>query len=241
MREVATRLFNELKIDNVDSILPPEEDVKPMDPMTENMNLMTGKPVKAAIWQDQAAHIIAHTQLMQAKQEDPNISAGVKAHISEHEAMQYMIEMQQQMGIELPENLNELDEQQQNQIAQKVAEIAQQQMQEQQGQQQQQPQPIDPNVVYMEDLRVKDKGLDVKVALDSQRLELDKMKQEQEFEIQSQNLALEREKAESELKLKDEIEALKAQIAMMKIRSDQTKETIHVNEDQFTWHIILFT
>ena len=233
LREVASRLFNELKIDNVDSILPPEDDVKSLNPMSENMNMMVGKPVKASLWQDHPAHMISHQQFLMAHQDDPDKVANAKAHISEHEAMQYMIDMQQQMGIQLPENLDDLDEQQQNELAQKVAEVSKQMMEQQQSQQQQQPQPIDPNVVYMEDLRVKDKGLDVKVALDSQRLQLNEMKIEYDYKIQSQKIALDREKAESELKLKDEIEALKAQISMMKINNDQTKEMIDVDENPF--------
>lgn len=231
MREVASRLFAELKVDNIDAILPPEQEVKPLDPLTENMNLMTSKPVRAGIWQDHQAHIAAHTQLLQAKQEDPQATAAIQAHINEHQAYAYMVEMQSAMGMDMPEDVNSLTPEQQNAIAAKVGEIAQQQMQQQQAQQQQQPQPIDPNMVYLEDIKVKDKGLEVKVALDSQKLELEKYKLETEARIQMEKIAMEREKAANELKLKDEIEALKAQIELLRVKKeDEPRETFDIHE-----------
>jgi hypothetical protein len=86
-------------------------DAKPRDPITENMDVMTGKPVKAFMYQDHEAHIAVHMALGQdpkiAQQIGQNpmaqqITASLQAHIMEHVAFQYRREIEKQLGAALP-------------------------------------------------------------------------------------------------------------------------------------------
>ena len=109
----------------IERIMTPEaqEETKPLDPITENMNLMQNKPVKAAIWQLHQAHIISHGSVSENPNLPPEVRTATAAHIQEHMAFQYLIETQQKMGMELPP-LEELeDPETQNTIALKVAEV----------------------------------------------------------------------------------------------------------------------
>jgi hypothetical protein len=105
-----------LPSDEIDKILPSEEqeEVLPLDPVTENINILMGKGVSAAIWQYHAAHKMVHGVFAE---QHPELEAAIMAHIQEHDAFEYLIKMQQLLGQELP-SLEELqDPEIQNAIA----------------------------------------------------------------------------------------------------------------------------
>lgn len=100
-----------LNIQDADEIIKLPEDIKPMDPVTENMAILKQEPVKAFEYQDHEAHIAVHM----AAAQDPKIQqmvgqspfaaaiqSAVAAHITEHVAMAYRVEMQKMLGVELP-------------------------------------------------------------------------------------------------------------------------------------------
>ena len=105
------QMIETLGVKNADKIIPLPSDAKPRDPITENMDLMTGKPTKAFIYQDHEAHMQVHMAMMQ----DPKIAAtigqspqaqqmqgAIQAHIMEHMAFQYRREIEKQLGAALP-------------------------------------------------------------------------------------------------------------------------------------------
>jgi hypothetical protein len=105
------QMIETLGVKNADKIVPLPDDAKPRDPITENMDVMTGKPVKAFMYQDHEAHIAVHMALAQ----DPKIAqtigqnpmaqqimASLQAHIMEHMAFQYRREIEKQLGAALP-------------------------------------------------------------------------------------------------------------------------------------------
>jgi hypothetical protein len=109
--ELHRKVQNALGIEDLDEILPASAEQKPADPVTENMDILNGKPVKAFLHQDHEAHIKVHTSAI----EDPKmqeivkqspaaqmISSAADAHVREHVAMQYRREMEKAMGVELP-------------------------------------------------------------------------------------------------------------------------------------------
>jgi len=150
MREAYYRMYTAMNVVNIDKLLPPKEDVKPLDPITENMNAMNKKPVKAGLDQNHEAHITVHQEvLQQVSQQDPQVASALQAHIAEHESMKYFIEMQTAMGIQMPDEQQLQDPQIQNQIAMMAAQAAQQRAQEAA---QQNPPPLDPNAVMMADV-----------------------------------------------------------------------------------------
>jgi len=105
------QMIDTLGVRNAEKIVPMKDDLKPLDPISENMGFMTGKPTKAFIYQDHEAHMAVHTSLIQ----DPKIMqmlgqnpqgqaliAAVQAHIMEHMAFQYRREIEKQLGASLP-------------------------------------------------------------------------------------------------------------------------------------------
>jgi len=109
--ELNRQMLEVLGIKNIGKLIPSTDDQKPKDPVTENMNVINGKPVKAFIYQDHEAHIKVHTmamqdpkilQLMAQNPKAQMIQAAALAHINEHIAFAYRKHIEEQLGIPLP-------------------------------------------------------------------------------------------------------------------------------------------
>ena len=105
------QMIETLGIKNADEIVIMEEDMKPIDPISENMGFMTGQPTKAFIYQDHEAHMATHNALLQNPKmmqmigQNPQaqtIVAAIHAHLMEHMAFQYRREIEKQLGASLP-------------------------------------------------------------------------------------------------------------------------------------------
>jgi len=125
------QMYEEMGVDakRIDALLPPKTDAQPTDPLTENQNLLNGKPVKVGAYQDHDAHISAHTSLMNQK---PDLVT-VPAHIAEHEAAKMRVQVEQILGQSLPPAGQQLPPEVENQIAVLVAKAMQQIAQSQGG------------------------------------------------------------------------------------------------------------
>jgi len=129
------QMLEVLGIRDPDKIVPTDDDMRPTDPISENMNLMIGEPVKAFIYQDHKAHIEAHTAAMN----DPKIAellnlapdaqmkqAALAAHIAEHVAFQYRRDIEKELGVPLPPPDEHLPEDIEYRLSQLVAPAAEQ-------------------------------------------------------------------------------------------------------------------
>jgi len=105
------QMLDVLGIQDADKIVPTEDDIKPTDPVTENMNILNGDPVKAFIYQDHEAHIQVHMaatenpEMQKLIDKAPNakaMQAAMSAHIAEHVAFAYRAKIEQQLGVALP-------------------------------------------------------------------------------------------------------------------------------------------
>ena len=105
------QMIETLGVKNASKIIPMPDDQKPCDPVSENMKLLTGKPVKAFIEQDHEAHLQVHMaamqdpKIMQVVGQNPQaqaIMAAGQAHVMEHVAFQYRKEIEKQLGAALP-------------------------------------------------------------------------------------------------------------------------------------------
>jgi len=111
MAQLHRQMLETLGIRNVAKLIPVEDDETPKDPVSENMNALNMKPLKAFIYQDHEAHIKVHMNLLQDPLmqqmigQNPNavrIQAAAQAHIAEHLAFAYRARMEQAMGVALP-------------------------------------------------------------------------------------------------------------------------------------------
>lgn len=182
MPQLHRQMLDVLGIRNAQKLIPLEDDQKPRDPLSENMNAMMNKPLKAFIYQDHEAHIAAHMNFLQ----DPKtaamigqspmaqqISASLQAHIAEHFAYQYRQQIEQQIGAPLPylsEDDDELPQEYEVQIARLVAQASQQLLQKNQAeaaQQQITQQQQDPIIqMQMQELQLKAEEIKRKTAKD---------------------------------------------------------------------------
>jgi len=147
------QMLEVLGIKNYQKLVPVQDDMKPRDPVTENMNILKSKPVKAFLYQDHQAHIAVHMAMAQ----DPHVQqllgqnpqmaqqlmAAGSAHIAEHLGMEMRKQMEQAMGMTLPAYEDESDEEMMSpemevQVSQRAAMAAQQLLQQHQQQAQQQ-------------------------------------------------------------------------------------------------------
>lgn len=119
MPQLHRQMLDVLGIKNAKKLVKLEDDQQPEDPITENMNILNMKPVKAFLYQDHQAHIQVHMNAMKDPKmaamigQNPNaqaIGAAAMAHINQHLAFQYRKEMEQLMGIQLPSMEQENDE-----------------------------------------------------------------------------------------------------------------------------------
>ena len=173
------QMIETLGIQNAAKLVPLEEDATPMDPISENMNVLNGKPLKAFIYQDQDAHIAAHQSFLG----DPNvqqtigqnpqanqIQAAMQAHIAEHLGFQYRSQIEKQMGVALPVPGQSLPQEIEVQVSRLVAQAAVQlkQMNDQKAAQaQSQQQAQDPLVqLQQQELQLKQQAQQAKTQKD---------------------------------------------------------------------------
>jgi len=196
------QMLEVLGIKNAAKLIPMPEDMVPVDPISENQNILMMKPVKAFISQDHQAHIAVHMSAMQ----DPKIASllqnnpmaqqlqsAMMAHINEHLGFQYRVEIEQQLGFSLPPQMDQsgeevhMDPQAEARLAPMLAMAAQRLLAMNQGQaaqQQAQQQAQDP-IVQMQQQELQLKAQEVQrksqkdladIALRKKQLEMDALK-----------------------------------------------------------------
>lgn len=199
------QMIEVLGVKNAAKLVPTEDDQTPTDPVTENQNLLTGKGVKAFIEQNHQAHIQTHMaaiqnpQIQQLMQQNPQaqaIMAAAMAHINEHVGMEYRRQVEEQMGMPIPdaEHQKHMDSETADKIAvmaaqasQKLTQQAQQQAQQQAAQQQAQ----DPIIqmqqqelqLKMQELQLKQQKQAVDAAEKADRLRIEESRIQAQMQI----------------------------------------------------------
>jgi hypothetical protein len=196
------QMLEVLGIRNASKLVPIEDDLKPTDPVSENMDALNEKPLKAFIYQDHAAHITVHMTMlqdpvtMQILQQNPkaqSISAAFMAHIMEHFAFQYRKNIEDKLGVPYPDPNEEMPEDMEVEISRLAAAGAQKLLQSNQAmmaQQQAQQAAQDPIVqMQQQELQLKAAEVQRKAAKDQMDAQL-RMQQQQ---IEQQRIATQTE------------------------------------------------
>lgn len=183
-------------IKNADKIVPTDEDAKPTDPVSENMNALVGTPMKAFIYQDHEAHLAAHTafmqdpMIMQSIGQNPKaneIMGALQAHIAEHTAFNYRKQMQEKLGAPLPAPNEEMSEEMELQLSRLLSDAGRQLTAQHQLQAQQQ----------QAEEEAKDPQLEIKRGeLENERAEVQRKarKDQWDHEVERERLALDKKK-----------------------------------------------
>jgi hypothetical protein len=192
------QMIEVLGIKNADKLVPIDDDMKPRDPVSENMAFLNGKPTKAFIYQDHDAHIAVHMALMQdplmAAQIGQNpqaqkMQAEIMAHVSEHLAFSYRKKVEEQLGVPMPKPDEDLPEDVEVQLSRLVAQASQQVLAQSKGQaaqQQAQQQAQDPLVqMQQQELQIKMQDAQIK----AQKVQGDLAIRQAEVQLKAQEAA----------------------------------------------------
>jgi hypothetical protein len=239
------QMIEVLGIKNAAKLVPIEDDMVPVDPITENQNLLTNKPVKAFIEQNHQAHIQVHMaavqnpkiqQIIQGNPMAQQIYAATMAHINEHVAMEYRRQIEEAMGMVLPgeENNKDVPPEMADQIAIKAAQASQQLLQRDQAEAQQaaaQQQMQDPIVqMQMQELQLKMKDLELKAqkqatdaAAKADQLEIEMARIEAQKEIAAMQVAASAASQRDKINKSMEMEGAKLGVQIAKDRAQQNR------------------
>ena len=227
-----------LGIKEASKLVPIEDDMKPVDPVSENQAILRGKPVKAFLHQNHDAHMAVHNMMMQdpmvaqvigQNPQAQKIMAEMQAHISEHLGFKMRQQIEAQLGMPLPPEDDKLPPEIEIALSGMMAQAAQQVVQQSQAQAQQaqaQQQMQDPVLqMQMQELQIKQQEVQVKSQVEMAKMQL----AQQEFQLKQQQMAinaaatsdkqeLEQEKVSGQL----ELESLRvgAQIQESKAKAD---------------------
>jgi hypothetical protein len=215
MVELNRQMLDVLGIKNVGKLVPAAEDQKPKDPVSENMAVLNGKPVKAFIYQDHQAHITVHMSAMQ----DPKMAAvigqnpraqlmqaALMAHINEHVAFEYRKQIEEMLGVPLPEMDKELPEEVEVEVSRMMAAAATKLLQKDQAEAAQQ--------------QAQQTAQDPIVQMQQAELQL-KM---QELELKKQKLTVEASEKADKIRIEEERIAAQKEIAGMQVGAKSAKD-----------------
>jgi len=239
MAQLHRQMLAVLGIKNAQKLVMLDEDKKPEDPVTENQNILMSKPVKAFLYQDHEAHIAVHM----AAAQDPKIlgllaqnpqakaiEAAMAAHVTEHLAYAYRKKIEEMMGIELPLNKDNEDDQEEIprdmevRISQMAAQAAQQLLQQNQGEAQQQK-----NQQMQQDPLIQLQQQEL--ALKGQEVELKKKQQQIDAASKADQLNIERERISSQERIAGLNAGIKVEDSKRKLSAQQQSEGLRIGVD----------
>lgn len=216
------QMLEVLGIDNPEEIVPVDEDTPVKDPVTENMDILRGNPVKAFLWQDHDAHITAHMAasedpvILSTLADDPNapaIQAALMAHVSEHLAFGYRSQIEDQLGVELPPPEEELPDEVEANLSRLVGDAAERLLQKNQMEQQQE--------------EAEESAQDPIIQMRQQELQIRQMETEAKIADQQARLALDQQKTQERSAV--EMERIKTQERIQEAKIDSTEKLAEGN------------
>ncbi len=228
------QMLEVLGIKHASKLVPLEEDQKPKDPVSENQDVLKGKPLKAFAYQDHEAHIKVHQMAMQ----DPIvqqligqnpmaqvIQSAMQAHIAEHVGYAYRNKIELALGVALPSSDDELPDELEKEISRLMAEAAPQVLAESQAmaaQQQAQQNAQDPVLqMQMQELQLKAQELQLK----AQKMQIDGAAKMDELAMKKQELEANAQLEMIKLGQKQQLDGVKIGVEIAKSRREAAKKT----------------
>ena len=242
MVELNKQMLEVLGVKNIGKLIPSAEEEKPKDPVTENMNIINGKPVKAFLYQDHKAHIAVHKAAMddpmiqQMVGQNPKaqaIQAAAMAHLNEHIAFEYRRQLEEQLGVDLPDPEQQVPEEIEFQLSPLMAKAAEQLLAKNQGQAQQQQaqqQAQDPLIQMQQaELQLKAQEVQLKaektkadIAAEQARLQIETMRIESQERIAGAQIGAKAAQDKDNLEAKQLAEGVKA--GMKAVSDERNRE-----------------
>ena len=240
--ELHRQMLDTLGIRDADKIIPLGDDTKPADPVSENMSMLNGEPVKAFEYQDHEAHIRVHMsaiqdpELAQMGENNPQgmqlLQAALESHVREHLAFQYRDEIEMELGIELPPLGKTLPEDIEKRLSSMVAEAAERLLQKHQReieQQRIQEQMQDPLVqAKMRELDIKESEVQRKSQADMIDAQIDMQKSQSRDAIEMERIRSQEKIAESSVEQKLVSDIIEAKVEGERIESEEMQKAAEI-------------
>jgi hypothetical protein len=244
------QMLEVLGIKNVEKLVPVEDDIKPKDPVSENMCILSGKPVKAFLYQDHESHIKVHLnaimdpkmqKLIGQNPQAPTIQAALQSHVAQHAGFQYRIEIEKMLGVQLPPPDEPLPEDIEVALSKAIADASDKLLQKDQAEAQQEQAAVaqqDPLVqMQQQELQLKQAEQQRKAAKDQADLEfareeLQSKDQLERLRIQSQteigSMQVEARLSDNQMnrEFKEHELQIKQTLESLQIRSDLSQSTL---------------
>jgi len=246
------QMLEVLGIKDAAKLVPIEDDMKPKDPVSENMDAIKLKPLKAFIYQDHAAHITTHMSFMQ----DPitaqmigqnplaqQMMSALMAHIAEHYAFQYRKNLEEKLGVPYPAPNEEMPEELEVEISRLAAAASQKLLQSNQAmvaQAQAQQAAQDP-IVQMQQQELQLKAAEIQrkaqkdqidAQLKAQQIQTEQMRIQTQAEIDGARLGAQIAREQTEQQFKEGVEAVKQEVEGFRMGVDLAREMGRTEENQ---------
>ena len=238
------QMLEVLGIKDAAKLVPIETDMKPKDPVSENMDAINMKPLKAFIYQDHAAHITTHMSFMQdpitaqmigQNPQAQQMMSALMAHIAEHYAFQYRKNLEEKLGVPYPAPNEEMPEELEVEVSRLAAAASQKLLQSNQAmvaQAQAQQAAQDPIVqMQQQELQLKAAELQRKAQKDqidaqlkAQQIQTEQMRIQTQAEIDGARLGAQIAREQTEQQFREGVEAVKQEVDGFRMGIDLARE-----------------
>jgi len=246
------QMLEVLGIKDAAKLVPIETDMKPKDPVSENMDAINMKPLKAFIYQDHAAHITTHMSFMQdpitaqmigQNPQASQMTAALMAHIAEHYAFQYRKNLEEKLGVPYPAPNEEMPEELEVEVSRLAAAASQKLLQANQAQvaQAQAQQAAQDPIVQMQQQELQLKAAEVQrkaqkdqidAQLKAQQIQTEQMRIQTQAEIDGARLGAQIAREQTEQQFKEGVEAVKQEVEGFRMGVDLAREMGRTEENQ---------
>ncbi len=234
------QMLDVLGIKDADKLVPTDDDQKPLDPVSENMDILNKKPVKAFMYQDHAAHITVHMsaaqdpkiqQMISQSPDAPMIQSALAAHVTEHIAFEYRQRIEDAAGVPYPEPDAPMSQDVEVQVsrlaaaaAQKVLGQAQSQQQAQQAQQTAQDPIVQMQQQELElkkgELALKAKKMAIDAAAKQDQIDTENKRIESQAQVAGLNVGAQLALGKAQLTAKEKVDGLNLGLDVVKQMQD---------------------
>jgi hypothetical protein len=237
-------MLDVLGIKNAEKLVPLPDDEKPIDPVTENQDLLKNKPVKAFLHQDHDAHIAVHMMITQNPLvaqivgQNPmaqQIVAAQQAHIAEHLGYKMRKQIEAQLGMPLPPEDEKLPPQIEIALSSMMAQAAAQvnaQAAQQAAMMQAQQQAQDPVIqmqqqelaLRQEELKLKAQKIMMDAAAEADKQELEQERVKGDLQLRAMKTQADIEKDKAMLVAQQEREGVRMGIDIAKAKAQEAQQ-----------------
>lgn len=244
LKTLHRQMIDAMGLPNAERIVPVDEEVVPMDPVAENMRMLTLRPVKAHEYQEHEAHLRVHTAfqrdpaIAQSFQNSPTgaaVGAAIDAHIREHMAYAYRREIERELGASLPPEQDPIPEDVEKRLSATLADAAEQLTGKKQAMMQAQAaaaQQQDPIVqMKMKELALREAEVQGKIKTEQARLALEQQKLQLDLNVESAKIKQKADDSQLDAKTEMAVAELRARSEKQRQDSQDTIEGIRIGVD----------